>query len=49
VGVRIIGMDPKLMRMTTSTGPEGMPRFDANSLTDDDVAAIAAYINRNGQ
>lgn len=49
VGVRIIGVDPKLMRMTISTGPQGMPKFEASSLTDDDLAAIAAYVNRNGR
>ena len=48
VGVPLKGVDASTMRMITSMGPHGMPQFDANSLTDSDLAAIAAYIASKG-
>jgi len=48
VGVRLTGLDAAMLRMTTSMGPHGMPQFSSDSLTDDDLAAIAAYINAHG-
>ncbi|HEX8968558.1 MAG TPA: cytochrome c [Chloroflexota bacterium] len=48
VGVRLIGVDAARMRTITSTGPHGMPQFDANTLSDDDLAAIAAYLASKG-
>jgi mono/diheme cytochrome c family protein len=48
VGVRLAGLDASVLRMTTSMGPHGMPQFSSDSLTDDDLAAIVAYINARG-
>jgi mono/diheme cytochrome c family protein len=48
VGVRLAGLDASVLRMTTSMGPHGMPQFSSDSLTDDDLAAIVAYINAKG-
>jgi mono/diheme cytochrome c family protein len=45
VGVPLNGINASILRMTTSMGPHGMPQFAADSLTDDDLAAIAAYLN----
>jgi mono/diheme cytochrome c family protein len=44
VGVRLTGLDASVLRMTTTMGPHGMPRF-ADSLTDDNLAAIVAYLS----
>jgi mono/diheme cytochrome c family protein len=44
-GVQLKGHDASFLRMTTSRGPHGMPKFNSESLTDDDLAAIAAYVN----
>jgi mono/diheme cytochrome c family protein len=30
-------------------GPHGMPQFAADSLTDDDLGAISAYLNATGK
>ena len=48
VGVPLKGIDGSTMRMITSMGPHGMPKFDADRLTDGDLAAIAAYIASKG-
>jgi len=48
VGVRLTGLDASMLRMTTSAGPHGMPQFSSDSLSDDDLAAIVAYIDTNG-
>jgi mono/diheme cytochrome c family protein len=48
VGVRLTGLDASTLRMTTSMGPHGMPQFSSDSLTDDDLAAIVAYLNAKG-
>ena len=48
VGVRLTGVDASRMRTVTGNGPHGMPRFDPNSLSDDDLAAIAAYLASKG-
>lgn len=48
VGVPLKGVNASSMRKITSIGPHGMPQFDANSLTDSDLAAIAAYIASKG-
>lgn len=48
VGVPLTGADAARMRMITSQGPHGMPRFDASTLSDEDLSAIAAYIASKG-
>ena len=48
VGVQLTGTKASKMRSVTSTGPYGMPRFDPNSLSDDDLTAMAAYLGSKG-
>jgi mono/diheme cytochrome c family protein len=48
VGVPLTGITAVKMRTVTSSGPHGMPRFDPNSLSDDDLTAIAAYLDAKG-
>jgi mono/diheme cytochrome c family protein len=49
VGVRLTGVDSPVLRMMTSMGPHGMPQFAADSLTDDDLGAISAYLKASGK
>lgn len=43
VGPAIEHNDAQTLRQRTSTGPRGMPRF-SDALTDDEIAAISAYL-----
>lgn len=45
VGPPIIGTKASRLRARTSVGPGGMPAFASNALTDDDLAAIAAFLS----
>ncbi len=45
VGVSLTGLSAAILRSTTTMGPHGMPAFAPSSLSDDDLAAIAAYVN----
>jgi mono/diheme cytochrome c family protein len=44
VGPSIIGTKVEKLRTMTSIGPKGMPAYAAGALTDEDVAAINAYL-----
>ncbi len=44
VGPAIAGTDARTLRAKTQKGPGGMPTFSPKDLTDDDLAAIAAYL-----
>lgn len=44
VGPRLAGIDAQEVATRVRQGPVGMPRFSATGLTEDDVAAIAAYL-----
>lgn len=45
VGPSILGMKAKKLRTMTNVGPKGMPAYAAGALSDQDMAAIAAYLN----
>lgn len=44
VGPPIVGTDLETLQKKTRKGPGGMPRFSATALTDDELAAIAAFL-----
>lgn len=45
VGPSIGGMKAKKLRTMTHVGPGGMPAYADGALSDEDLAAIAAYLN----
>src|SRR5512142_534974 len=45
VGPSIIGTKVKKLRTMTTVGPKGMPAYAPGALSDQDLAAIAAYLN----
>ncbi len=45
IGPSIVGTKASKLRAKTLAGPEGMPAYAPGALTDDDLAAIAAYLN----
>ena len=45
VGPPIVGTKAAKLRSKTLVGPQGMPAVAPSVLTDDDLAAIAAYLN----
>lgn len=45
IGPSIVGMKASKLRSRTLVGPKGMPAYSPDALTDDDLAAIAAYVN----
>lgn len=45
VGPSIIDTKADKLNSKTLAGPKGMPIYAPNALTDDDLAAIAAYLN----
>jgi mono/diheme cytochrome c family protein len=44
VGPSIIGKKASKLRSTTLVGPQGMPAYSPDGLTDEDLAAIAAFL-----
>ena len=44
VGPSIIGTKADKLRVKTTVGPQGMPAYAPGALTDQDLAAIAAYL-----
>lgn len=49
VGPSILGTKVKKLRTMTNVGPKGMPAYAAGALTDQDLAAIAAYLDSAGK
>ena len=49
VGPSIIGTKAKKLRTVTQVGPQGMPAYAPGILSDEDLAAIAAYLNSIGK
>lgn len=49
IGPSIIGVTPKKLRSITRLGPKGMPAFASGALSDDDLAAIAAFLGSTGK
>ena len=45
IGPPIVGTKADKLRPKMLAGPKGMPTFAPNAATDEDVAAIAAYLN----
>ncbi|MEJ2600320.1 MAG: cytochrome c [Anaerolineales bacterium] len=44
IGPSIVGTTAKKLRVRTTVGPRGMPAYAPGALTDNDLAAIAAYL-----
>ncbi len=44
IGPSIVGSKAAKLRVETTVGPKGMPPYAAGALTDQDLAAIAAYL-----
>lgn len=44
IGPSIVGAKAEKLRVETTVGPKGMPPYAAGALTDQDLAAIAAYL-----
>ena len=49
VGPSVIGTKAEKLRVKTTVGPQGMPAYAAGALTDQDLAAIAAYLSSIGK
>ena len=49
VGPSIVGTKAEKLRSKTQVGPQGMPAYASGVLTDEDLAAIAAYLNAMGK
>jgi mono/diheme cytochrome c family protein len=45
VGPPIAGTKADKLRAVTQVGPKGMPAYASDALSDEDLAAIAAYLN----
>ncbi len=45
VGPPIVGTKADKLRSKTTVGPKGMPAYASGALTDEQLAAIAAYLN----
>ena len=45
IGPSIVGTKADKLRVKTTVGPQGMPAYAPGSLTDQDLAAIAAYLD----
>ncbi len=45
VGPAIVGTKAEKLRAVTNVGPKGMPAYAPGALSDQDLAAIAAYLN----
>jgi mono/diheme cytochrome c family protein len=44
IGPSIVGATAAKLKSKTHSGPGAMPAFEASSLSDDDLAAVAAYL-----
>jgi cytochrome c553 len=44
IGPSIVGTKADKLRVRTTVGPQGMPAYAPGALTDEDLAAIAAYL-----
>ena len=44
IGPSIVGTKAAKLRIRTTVGPKGMPAYAPGALTDEDLAAIAAYL-----
>ncbi len=49
VGPSIVGTKAEKLRAKTQVGPQGMPAYAPGALTDQDLAAIAAFLNATGK
>ena len=49
VGPSILGVNAAKLRVKTSVGPGEMPAFAPGALTDQDLAAIAAFLSATGK
>lgn len=45
IGPSIVGTKAEKLRVKTNVGPKGMPAYAPGALTDQDLAAIAAYLD----
>ncbi len=45
IGPSIVGTKAEKLRAKTQVGPQGMPAYSPDALTDQDLAAIAAYLD----
>ncbi len=45
IGPSIVGAKAEKLRVKTQVGPKGMPAYAPGVLTDEDLAAIAAYLS----
>ncbi len=45
IGPSILGTKAQKLRTKTQVGPQGMPAYAPGALTDQDLAAIAAFLN----
>ena len=45
IGPSIVGTKAAKLRVRTTVGPKGMPAYAPGALTDEDLAAIAAYLD----
>ena len=45
IGPSIVGTNPNKLHTKTTVGPKGMPAYAPGVLSNDDLAAIAAYLN----
>lgn len=49
IGPSIVGITAEKLRVKTNVGPKGMPAYAPGALTDNDLAAIAAYLGSMGK
>jgi len=49
IGPSIVGTTAKKLRAITHQGPKGMPAYTVDTLSDDDLAAIAAFLKTEGK
>lgn len=49
IGPSIIGTKAQKLRTVTNVGPQGMPAYAPGALSDQDLAAIAAFLNATGK
>lgn|SRR5574341_325574 len=49
VGPSIVGTKAKKLRIVTQVGPQGMPAYASGVLSDEGLAAIAAYLTSIGK
>lgn len=49
VGPSILGTKAQKLRTVTNVGPQGMPAYAPGALSDEDLTAIAAFLNASGK